>query len=157
MTTIHDVGRDLATFLIACALAACGDDATLGPGTELDSEVGQFVQMMNAHRATVGCAALTWDDQVAAVAQAHSDDMVARVFFGHTNPDGESPGDRLQAAGVAFSSWAENVAFGYATGQAVLAGWLDSPGHRANIENCSMSRHGVGLAGTHWTHVFLRP
>jgi uncharacterized protein YkwD len=39
----------------------------------------------------------------------------------------------------------------------VLAAWLNSSGHRANIENCSLTHHGVGLEGTHWTHVFLRP
>lgn len=112
---------------------------------------------MNAHRASVGCSALVWDGDVAAVAQAHSQDMVSRSFFDHTNPDGDGPGTRLQQAGVPASGWAENIAFGYPTGAAVLNGWLNSSGHRSNIENCGLTHHGVGLVDTHWTHVFTRP
>jgi uncharacterized protein YkwD len=39
----------------------------------------------------------------------------------------------------------------------VVRDWLSSPGHRANIENCVYTRHGVGKAGTLWTHVFYTP
>jgi uncharacterized protein YkwD len=91
------------------------------------------------------------------VAQAHSDDLVARDFFAHTNPDGQSPFDRLAASGVGYSSAAENIAYGYPTATAVLNGWLNSPGHRANIENCALLEHGLGLTNSHWTHVFIRP
>lgn len=42
------------------------------------------------------------------------------------------------------------------TGNAVLAAWLNSSGHRANIENANFTHHGVGKAGTSWTHVFIR-
>ena len=50
---------------------------------------------------------------------------------------------------------AENIAYGYADAASVLQAWLDSPGHRANIENCGLLQHGVGLEGSHWTHVFV--
>jgi uncharacterized protein YkwD len=104
----------------------------------------------------VGCAALRWDGPTAAVAQAHAEDMVRRDFFSHTNPDGQTPFDRLRAAGVTYMAAAENIAYGYSTGAGVLEGWLGSTGHRANIENCAYTHHGVGKAGTHWTHLFLR-
>ncbi len=100
---------------------------------------------------------LSWDDGIAAVAQAHSEDMVARGFFDHTNPDGATPFDRLADAGIVYRSAAENIAAGQATGERVLASWLSSSGHRANIENCSLTQHGVGLFDRHWTHVFIRP
>jgi uncharacterized protein YkwD len=83
--------------------------------------------------------------------------MVARDFFSHTNPDGDSPWDRLSAAGISFSRAAENIAWGYTSAEAVLSGWLGSPGHRANIENCALTHHGVGLADWHWTHLFVTP
>ncbi len=145
----------LAVTLMA-ALACAGDGPT-GPGEGVDPEVAQFVALVNAHRTEVGCAALEWNGAVAAVAQAHSEDMVARGFFSHTNPDGKSPFDRLSDAGVAYSSAAENIAYGYPTAEAVLAGWLGSPGHKANIENCALTEHGVGLRDTRWTHLFIRP
>ena len=143
---------------ILLALAGCGSDAT-GPGSVAagqDPEVVEFVAAMNAHRQTVGCAPLTWHEGVAAVAEAHSADMVERDYFSHTSPDGEDPFERLTAAGIGWSGGAgENIAYGTSDGTTVLGLWLDSPGHRANIENCSYTHHGVGLVSAHWTHVFI--
>lgn len=139
------------------AVLACDSHDPLTPEVELDSDVEQFVSLLNAHRAEVGCPALQWNGVVAAVAQAHSVDMAARAFFSHTNPDGKSPFDRLTDAGVGYSSAAENIAYGYPTAAAVLGGWLGSPGHRANMENCALTQHGVGLHESRWTHVFIRP
>jgi uncharacterized protein YkwD len=124
---------------------------------QLDPEVESFVDQMNAHRTSVGCGPLTWNFEVAAVALGHSRDMIERGFFAHENPDGASPFDRMRAAGIDFSRAAENIAYGYPTGSAVLTAWLDSPGHRSNIENCALTEHGVGLEGTHWTHLFITP
>jgi uncharacterized protein YkwD len=140
-------------------VAACASDATVGPDPDIgvSPSISSFAQLMNDHRMSMGCPALEWNEEVAAVAQAHSEDMVARDFFSHTNPDGDSPFDRLQAAGIGYSAAAENIAYGYHTPEAVLDAWLGSPGHRANIENCSLTEHGVGLDGTLWTHLFIRP
>lgn len=115
------------------------------------------MQSMNAHRQSVGCAALDWNLSVATVAQGHSQDMVDRDFFDHTNPSGKSASDRLTDAGIAWVGFGENIASGFLTADAVLGAWLDSPGHRSNIENCSHTEHGVGLVGDTWTHVFIRP
>ena len=143
--------------LVLLAVVACDANDPLVPEIDFDPHVEQFVSLLNAHRADVGCSALVWNGAVAEVAQAHSVDMATRSFFSHTNPDGKSPFDRLSEAGVAFSSAGENIAHGYPTAAAVLAGWLDSPGHRANIENCALTQHGVGLHAARWTHVFIRP
>ena len=144
--------------VICCALFlafACGDSNPLGPPA--DADVVTFAELVNAHRQSVGCTVLEWDGDVAEVAQRHSEDMVARSFFDHTNPDGLSPFDRLAAAGIPYSRAAENIAAGQPTAQAVLDAWLGSPGHRANIENCALTHHGVGLLERHWTHLFITP
>ncbi len=148
--------RRLPALVVALALGACEGGDPLAP-VSADPEAARFADLVNDHRVSVGCATLSWSGPVAGVAQAHSEDMVARSFFSHTNPDGESPFDRLAAAGIGFSSAAENIAYGYPSAEAVLAGWLGSPGHRANIENCALTQHGIGLEGTHWTHLFIRP
>ena len=122
-----------------------------------DPEVISFVDRMNAHRVSLGLSALSWRSDVAAVAEAHSQDMEDRDFFSHTNPDGESPGARLTEAGITYTAWGENIAWGYSTGSSVLSAWLASDGHRANIENSLYTQHGVGKVGNIWTHVFLRP
>jgi uncharacterized protein YkwD len=145
-------------FIAVLSLPAC-DNLPLEPEilADLDPEVVAFVVAMNAHRTDLGCPELAWNVDVAAVAQGHSQDMVDRGFFAHTNPDGKSPFDRMRDAGIGFSGAAENIAWGYPTAEAVLTGWLNSPGHKANIENCNLTGHGVGLVGTHWTHLFIRP
>jgi len=145
--------------LAAALLASACGDSVFGPDPQrrLDPEIVSFVDQMNAHRVSVGCAPLEWNQDVADVAQGHSQDMVDRDFFSHDNPDGASPFDRLRSAGIDFSRAAENIAYGYPTAAGVLAAWLDSPGHRANIENCALTDHGVGLVGTHWTHLFITP
>lgn len=135
---------------------SCGGDDVLGP-EPADSEVVSFVEIVNDHRESVGCPRLTWNDAVADVAQEHSEDMVERDYFDHTNPDGESPFDRLTSAGIQYYGAAENIAWGYATAEAVLEGWLNSSGHKANIERCSLTEHGVGLYQSRWTHLFIRP
>jgi uncharacterized protein YkwD len=74
----------------------------------------------------------------------------------HTGSDGSSPGDRITRAGYTWSAYGENVAYGYATPEQVMNGWMNSPGHRANILNCSFKEIGVGLAqpGSYWTQDF---
>jgi uncharacterized protein YkwD len=143
--------------LLLCSIVACDGDSGLGPDLDADPELILFVDLMNDHRESVGCTRLLWNDDVAAVAQHHSEDMVERNYFDHTNPDGQSPFDRLQNAGIAYSGAAENIAWGYPSAAAVLQGWLNSSGHRSNIDNCSLKEHGVGLYQSRWTHLFIRP
>jgi uncharacterized protein YkwD len=129
-----------------------GGGAVPPPGSA--QEVGRLV---NAHRARIGCPALAWDDAAARAAQGHSDDMARRNYFSHTSPEGGTMAERLRAQGISFGRAAENIAYGQPTAQEVVRGWLNSPGHRANIENCALTRQGVGVAGTRWTHVFYTP
>ncbi|MGW2638189.1 CAP domain-containing protein [Streptomyces sp. NPDC001348] len=118
--------------------------------------VARVVELVNAERAKVGCPALTPNATLTKVAQAHSADMAAHQNMSHTGSDGSSPGDRLTSAGYAWSAYGENVAYGYSTPEQVMAGWMASPGHRANILNCSFKEIGVGLAqpGSYWTQDF---
>jgi uncharacterized protein YkwD len=120
-----------------------------------DVEMQTFTRMVNDYRRKVGCTPLQWDDRIAAVAQKHSDDMARRHYFDHNNPEGKSPFDRLRLAHVSFRGAAENIASGQVTGSQVFNSWLNSPGHRRNIENCSYTHHGLGLANAYWTHDFI--
>ncbi|BAU87675.1 allergen V5/tpx-1 family protein [Streptomyces laurentii] len=83
--------------------------------------------------------------------------MAARDFFDHTNPDGDGPGERVTATGYQWSTYGENIAKGQATAAEVMEGWMNSPGHRANILNCDFREIGIGLhtsGGPYWTQVF---
>lgn len=140
--------------------AACSDGA--GPiGIEEpaggDAQLHELVALVNQHRQTIGCGPLALHAGTASVSQEHSEDMVTRNFFGHVNPDGESPFDRLREAGISYRMAGENLASGYPTAQAAFDGWLRSSGHRANLENCSYTHQGLGLRENRWTHMFLAP
>jgi uncharacterized protein YkwD len=80
--------------------------------------------------------------------------MMSRNFFDHTNPDGLAPYDRMRAAGYKGSSYGENIAKGQRTCEEVMQGWMDSPGHRANILNPSFATIGIGIAGDCWVQDF---
>ncbi|MFB7599277.1 sigma-70 family RNA polymerase sigma factor [Streptomyces sp. NPDC056160] len=120
--------------------------------------VAQVVALVNKERANAGCGPLTEDPQLDAAAQGHSDDMAARNFFDHTNPDGKDPGQRITTAGYHWSTYGENIARGQQTPASVMDSWMHSPGHRANILNCSFKDIGVGVhkgsGGPWWTQDF---
>ncbi|MCC5473608.1 CAP domain-containing protein [Streptomyces barringtoniae] len=126
------------------------------PTATASSVTARVVQLVNAERAKVGCRPLTVNAKLAKAAQAHSADMAAHQNMSHTGSDGSSPGDRITRAGYSWSSYGENVAYGYATPDQVMTGWMNSPGHRANILDCSFKEIGVGLAqpGSYWTQDF---
>ncbi|MFJ9870009.1 sigma-70 family RNA polymerase sigma factor [Streptomyces sp. NPDC101165] len=121
-------------------------------------DVAQVVALVNKERSAAGCGPLTENAQLDKAAQAHSDDMAARNFFDHTNPDGADPGQRITAAGYRWSTYGENIAKGQQTPQSVMDSWMNSPGHRANILNCSFKEIGVGVhkgsGGPWWTQDF---
>ncbi|MEW2515224.1 sigma-70 family RNA polymerase sigma factor [Streptomyces sp. NPDC046870] len=120
--------------------------------------VAQVVALVNKERAAAGCGPVTEDPQLDKAAQGHSDDMAARGFFDHTDPDGAGPGERITAAGYRWSTYGENIAKGQQTPQAVMDSWMNSPGHRANILNCAFKNIGVGVhdgsGGPWWTQAF---
>ncbi|WP_309500542.1 CAP domain-containing protein [Streptomyces shenzhenensis] len=121
--------------------------------------VARVVELVNAERGKVGCSALTLNTTLSKVAQAHSEDMALHQNMSHSGSDGSSPGDRLTDAGYAWSAYGENVAYGYASPEQVMAGWMASPGHKANILNCAFKEIGVGLAqpDSYWTQDFGTP
>ncbi|MGY1842577.1 CAP domain-containing protein [Modestobacter sp. SYSU DS0875] len=129
-----------------------GPVAAAGAGTEQ-----QVLDLVNAERAAAGCPAVVADGGLAGVARAHSADMRDRDFFSHVDPDGRDPFARARAAGIEHAR-AENIAYGQPDAAAVMAAWMGSPGHRANILNCDLGTLGIGVAqgagGPWWTQLF---
>ncbi|MFG2559453.1 CAP domain-containing protein [Streptomyces sp. NPDC048496] len=113
--------------------------------------------LVNQERAKVGCSPVTASAPLTSLAQNFSDDMAARGFFDHTDPDGRTPWDRASKAGVTGLG-GENIARGQADAQAVMDSWMNSKGHRANILNCDYKTLGVGVhfgsGGPWWTQDF---
>ncbi|WP_329270404.1 CAP domain-containing protein [Streptomyces sp. NBC_01451] len=117
----------------------------------------EVLQLVNEERAKVGCSAVSANSALRDLAEAFSEDMAARDFFDHTDPDGLSPWDRADKAGIT-SLGGENIARGQADAAAVMEAWMNSPGHKANILNCDFKTLGVGVhfgsGGPWWTQDF---
>jgi uncharacterized protein YkwD len=104
------------------------------------------------------------DADLRCAARFHSMWMRDTDTFSHDSPAGElgdDPWERIAATGYAGTATGENIAAGYSTAAAVVAGWVDSDGHCANLMNPDSTQTGVGYAagGTYahwWTQNFGR-
>ncbi|MFI7211733.1 CAP domain-containing protein [Micromonospora maritima] len=126
----------------------------------LSAELQQVVTLVNQERAKAGCKALSVDSKLTLAAQRHSQDQADHKKMSHDGSDGSDVGDRLDRAGYAWRAYGENVAWNQQSPAAVMDAWMNSPGHRANILNCSFTEIGVGVArsnGPYWTQDFGTP
>jgi uncharacterized protein YkwD len=88
---------------------------------------------VNKQRAAQGLPALCINSKLMAASKRHSTDMAARNFMSHTGSDGSTMSMRVTATGYQWNRLAENVAAGQLNVDAVMASWMKSTGHRANI------------------------
>jgi uncharacterized protein YkwD len=107
---------------------------------------------------------LTLSALLSRAALIHNQDMSSQNFFEHQGSDGSKVGDRVARVGYRWGAVAENIAIGAATPEAVVNGWLDSPGHCSNIMDTRYTEMGIAYlvnrksdAGIYWTQVFARP
>lgn len=108
----------------------------------------QVIRLVNAHRATLGLRALKVSPALTASAVWKARHMATYGYMAHDDPAppvARTAGERITACGYG-GGWGENIAVGFATPAAVLAAWLQSPGHRANIENASYVVTGAGVS-----------
>jgi uncharacterized protein YkwD len=133
-------------------------------GQDRSGELARVVELTNVERQTAGLEPLVLSRQLTDAAQNYSQVLASGTCFEHTCGAVPDFGDRLREAG--YTGWtgiAENIAAGYPSPDAVVAGWMASPGHRANILSPKYREIGVGVVsggryGTYWTQEFgLRP
>lgn len=117
----------------------------------------EVIRLVNAERAKYGLAALTEDWELSRVARYKSQDMHDNRYFSHTSPTYGSPFQMIRAFGLSYRSAGENIAMGYSTPAAVVRGWMNSEGHRANILSSAYTKIGVGYVadGSYWTQQFI--
>ncbi len=117
-------------------------------GTRANEQPGQvsdrLFALINEARAARGRPALQRMVSLSNVALAHSEDMARSGYFAHNNQAGRTPGDRVVSAGIQSGLVLENIARG-ASSDEVHRGLMDSPGHRANIENERVTHVGIGV------------
>ena len=137
----------------ASALADCGGADLVPDAGNLGAAGQATLCLVNAERAANGLSALSEESRLTSASAAFSRRMVAEQFFDHVAPDGSTLVQRLTAIGYISDdvdwSAAENIAWGQdglATPRSIVAAWMASPGHRANILNGEYTQVGLGLA-----------
>jgi uncharacterized protein YkwD len=108
------------------------------------SYAAQVITLVNRERRSRGIPALTAHPCLTAAAQGHTVDMATTGNISHTGSDGSSAGDRIREAGYQPSTWGECIAAGYPTPADVVAGWMNSSGHREILLSRSYVHIGVG-------------
>ncbi|MCW2924266.1 MAG: SCP-like extracellular [Thermoleophilia bacterium] len=155
----------LGTGTASAASLGC-DDNSAGT-TDLSAWVPEMLAATNAHRTGMGLVALQLDPTLTKAATWKSRDLARRNYFDHADmaqgdAPSRSPWDRLAACGwTQGGNRAENIAAGQESCADYITAWLNSPGHRTNIENASMRYVGFGVAsstssdyGTYATQMF---
>ena len=116
--------------------------------------------LVNNYRFERGLGALRILPELKDLALAHSIHMGRHepAFFDHQNPEGDMPKDRVDGWIVGCTAVGENIAAGQSAAEEVFRSWLDSPGHRANLEDPRWTHMGAGHAFlpespyvTYWT------
>lgn len=102
----------------------------------------------NAQRVQHGLGQLALNATLSQAAQAKANDMVNRNYWSHNTPDGQEPWIFISQVGYQYSSAGENLAYGFDNNDQTLVGWMNSPGHRANILNTNYTEVGFGIANS---------
>lgn len=154
----------LVAAILLVLLAACGAVTRRSVDGPMEERI---LALVNAARATPrdcgpagtfpAAPPVVLEVRLGAAAQLHAEDMYEVQAISHTGSDGSSPGDRIAREGYDWLAWGENVASGFTTPESVMAAWLASPGHCANVMRDRYTELGVGRVGVYWAQLFARP
>ena len=132
------------------------------PGTDTTPDSGsvsslerQVVALVNQERAAYGLSPLTLSADLSDGARLKCQDMRDSRYFDHNSPTYGTPFEMMRSLGITYRAAAENIAMGYRTAEAVVNGWMNSPGLRANSLSDKYTEIGVGHVDGYWTQWFV--
>lgn len=108
--------------------------------------VASAAAAVNAARKAQGRPALTRSAKLDEAAMAHACWIAETGKFSHRGKGGSLPKARIKATGYRTRLTAENIAWGQPSGAQVVAEWMESSGHRANILRRGIDQYGLGVA-----------
>ena len=171
-------GLNLFTLLpLFLIVISCEETGNIAPESKVDDigiaqesqvavnlDIKKVLEMVNAQRTTGRTCGnniiepmgeLHWNDTLALLALNHSEDMYARDFFNHKNPDGLSASDRTKQSDYSGSLQGENIAAQYNSLSTVINLWFNSPSHCKNMMRKSTTEVGMARSkeGNYWTMV----
>jgi len=141
-----------------------GDWRTAGQATLAHANKARAAARTCGDRHFDAARPLAWNEKLAAAALAHSRDMAERNQLGHAGSDGSTPAQRATRQRYDWRAVGENVAGGQGSADKVVAGWLASPTHCANLMAPEFTEMGAAYARAddsdlriYWTQVFATP
>jgi uncharacterized protein YkwD len=144
------------------------------PPLEAGVTAARVLELVNEARSTprrcgrkdyAAAPPVTLSARLSNVALLHAQDMALHQTLGHRGSDGSEPAERVTRAGYEWRGTGENVAAGQDDADAVVAAWLQSPGHCLNIMEPGFTEMGVAFSlaapgsnpETYWAQVFATP
>lgn len=158
---MHIFGILLLLMFTGCTETKILNERNNKPAEEISTSNMEvdILKYINEHRLSIGKTALKPSETAASEAEKHSASMASRnIAFGHGGFDNRINKIRESIGGVLAA--AENVAYGQMSAKAVVDGWLNSAGHRKNIEG-DYNLTGIGIAEDkrgvlYFTQIFLK-
>ena len=150
MGCLRSVRLAALLLMLLALMVGCSTSTTTDDTTQLTTEEKIF-SLVNEARVGNGLSPLVRVDTLDALALEHSQDMAKAGILSHDGFDARA--DSIERL-LGSSYVGENVAVGYESAKAFVDGWLNSPGHRANIMNSSYRRTGVGYYEGYATQIF---
>lgn len=143
-----------SVILVVCF--SCSKDATTttDPYSTIEKEI---LQLVNQHRDSLSLGALMMNNIIFIECRQHSTDMANTDSMNHIGSDDRKNNIFSKFGGTGFG---ENVAYGYSSAQLVVTAWLNSPGHKANIEGdfnytgISVVKNSKGV--NYFTQIFIK-
>ena len=155
-TSLQDLARELEQVLGRDSVEIRGgrtrptttprrDSPTVG-ARSTSLSIDALVDAMNRERAAHGLQPLRVNSRLSLAAADRIEDMFEQRYFDHVAPDGTQPFVWADRRGYRYSAIGENLAVGYRNANAVVSGWMNSPGHRRNILTSGFDEIGIGIA-----------
>lgn len=159
VTTIKPTHTLVPTIRPTPTLVPSATSITVTDGMSIEEKA--LLDLVNQARVAANLKPLEYDLAVASVAMLKAKDIVDNNYFSHTSPTYGSPFDMMKKFGIKYAYAGENIAAGYSTVQDVFDGWMNSPGHKANILNQNFTYCGFGIVnggpygGKSWVQMFI--
>ncbi|MBT3320149.1 MAG: hypothetical protein HN948_09545 [Clostridia bacterium] len=124
------------------------------------SHIQEILELTNKERAAHGLPELTLSPTISKIAQIRAVDMADNSYFDHVSASGETVYSLLQDHKVFYFSSAENIGKGNVSCERMVAGWMDSEGHRKAILSRLYHQIGIGIVEAsngemYWVQVFI--
>lgn len=120
------------------------DTYTESPSSAGDINQREVWMLTNAERQKAGMSSYAFSKKLSDIAEAKALDMIARQYFEHVSPEGVGVAELAESFGYSYLSIGENLALGnFASSGEVVLGWMNSPGHRANILKSGFTEIGI--------------